>query len=69
MSGPTAADVEQLLQQILVPNTQTTNNASEHLMQYLKNPASVPVMFQIMQGSQNPQAREFKQTEMYFDTT
>jgi hypothetical protein len=49
---PTAQEVEHLLQQMLINNTQAIQEATQHLVKYLKKPASVPVLFQLIGQSQ-----------------
>lgn len=48
---PTVQEVEHLLQQMLMNNTEIIQQATQHLIKYLKKPASVPVLFQLLEQS------------------
>lgn len=55
---PSPAEVEHLLQQMLMNNTEQIAQATQFLIKYLKSPASVPVLFQLLQQSQHTAVRQ-----------
>jgi len=55
MAAPTPDEVHTLLTQMSQP--QFVNQATQYLLAYLKNPACVPTLFDILVGSPSPFVR------------
>jgi hypothetical protein len=58
MSGPSLADVEAAMLQMLVANTEIMKDGESKLKRFLKSPAVVVVLLQLIDGSSNASVRQ-----------